>query len=302
MFERLALRQKLFGAFGAVLVLLAGVGWLSFAAVGGLDQSAVDLQRTSAINGELDRFIGSLYAADSAAYAYALSGDRAALDELAEAGEGARVHLAEVGELTQIEAVQAFVATTTPRTESHLDLLDDVVEARRDGGVAVAVALGESGEVTDSLHEIVDDYRELMVTRDGLMSQRRDDANAFAARGRLQIGVGLALAIAAGLGLAWALTRQVGGQVGGATQRIGTAAEGLASVSTQMSSTAEETASQANVVAAAGEQVSQNVATVATAMEEMGATVPEIARSADAASSVSAAAVSSAAEADRIVA
>ncbi|MCC5947808.1 MAG: hypothetical protein JJT89_05060 [Nitriliruptoraceae bacterium] len=302
MIARMPLRKKLFGAFGAVIALLAIVGWLGAGALGTLSQGAVDLQRTSAINAELDRFIGNLYEAEAAAYSYAVAGNEAGRTELVDAGNAALAHLGEVGNLTQIEAVQEFVARTTPRAEAHLELLAELVDRADADGLGAAADWSADGALAVSLETIRADYIELMETRDGLMVQRRDDAQAFAVSGRLQLFAGLGTAMLLGLSLAWLLTRQVTGQVGGAARNVTGSADELAAVSGQMSATAEETASQANVVAAAGEQVSQNVATVATAVEEMTATVSEIAQNAGQASDVASEAVESAADANRIVA
>jgi methyl-accepting chemotaxis protein len=299
---RLPLRKKLFGAFGAVIALLLVVGWLGNAALGNLSEGAVNLQRTSAINAELDRFIGSLNDAEASAFAYVVTADADERTTIETAGAQALVHLAEVGELTQIEAVQEFVAQTTPRAETHLALLAELADRRDADGLPGASDWASDGAIAASAATITGDYLTLMETRDGLMEQRRDDAQAFAATGRTQLLVGIALAVLLALGLAWLLTRQVTGQVSRAATSVTTSSGELAAVSAQMASTAEETASQANVVAAAGEQVSQNVATVATAVEEMTATVAEIAHSAEQASGVASEAVESAADANRIVA
>ncbi len=61
---------------------------------------------------------------------------------------------------------------------------------------------------------------------------------------------------------------------------LGTSAEELTAVSTQMAANAEETSAQANVVSAASEQVSKNVQTVSTGVEEMNAAIREIAKNA----------------------
>jgi methyl-accepting chemotaxis protein len=67
---------------------------------------------------------------------------------------------------------------------------------------------------------------------------------------------------------------------------LGSSAEELTAVSTEMSASAEETAAQSNVVSAAAEQVSKNVQTVATGVEEMGASIREIAGNANQAAKV----------------
>jgi methyl-accepting chemotaxis protein len=61
---------------------------------------------------------------------------------------------------------------------------------------------------------------------------------------------------------------------------LGSSAEELTAVSTQMASNASETSAQANVVSAASEQVSKNVQTVATGVDEMNAAIREIAKNA----------------------
>jgi methyl-accepting chemotaxis protein len=61
---------------------------------------------------------------------------------------------------------------------------------------------------------------------------------------------------------------------------LGSSAEELTAVSTQMASNASETSAQANVVSAASEQVSKNVQTVATGVEEMNAAIRDIAKNA----------------------
>ncbi|MEZ6123594.1 MAG: methyl-accepting chemotaxis protein [Planctomycetaceae bacterium] len=82
---------------------------------------------------------------------------------------------------------------------------------------------------------------------------------------------------------------------------LGTSAEALTVVSTQMTSNADETSAQAGVVSAASEQVSQNVQTVATGVEEMNAAIREIAKNASDAARVSQEAVSTAATANSSV-
>jgi len=61
---------------------------------------------------------------------------------------------------------------------------------------------------------------------------------------------------------------------------LGSSAEELTAVSTQMAANAEETSAQANVVSAASEQVSKNVQTVSTSVEEMNSAIREIAKNA----------------------
>lgn len=61
---------------------------------------------------------------------------------------------------------------------------------------------------------------------------------------------------------------------------LGSSAEELTAVSTQMASNAEETSAQANVVSAAAEQVSKNVQTVSTGVDEMNSAIREIAKNA----------------------
>jgi len=75
---------------------------------------------------------------------------------------------------------------------------------------------------------------------------------------------------------------------------LGSSAEELTAVSTQMASNAEETSAQANVVSAASEQVSKNVQTVATGVEEMNAAIREIAKNASDSARVSQKAVADA--------
>jgi methyl-accepting chemotaxis protein len=70
------------------------------------------------------------------------------------------------------------------------------------------------------------------------------------------------------------------GLVNGSACTLGSSAEELTAVSSQMASNAEETSSQANVVSAASEQVSKNVQTVSTGVEEMNSAIREIARNA----------------------
>lgn len=61
---------------------------------------------------------------------------------------------------------------------------------------------------------------------------------------------------------------------------LGSSAEELTAVSSEMARNAEETAAQATVVSAAAEEVSTNVQTVATGVEEMNASIREIAKNA----------------------
>jgi len=69
-------------------------------------------------------------------------------------------------------------------------------------------------------------------------------------------------------------------QVNISATTLGSSAEELTAVSTQMAANAEETSAQANVVSAASEQVSKNVQTVSTGVEEMNSAIREIAKNA----------------------
>ncbi len=82
---------------------------------------------------------------------------------------------------------------------------------------------------------------------------------------------------------------------------LGSSAEELTAVSSQMASNAEETSAQASVVSAASEQVSNNVQTVATGVEEMNAAIREIAKNASDAARVSREAVATAAKANSAI-
>jgi methyl-accepting chemotaxis protein len=75
---------------------------------------------------------------------------------------------------------------------------------------------------------------------------------------------------------------------------LGSSAEELTAVSTQMAANAEETSAQANVVSAASEQVSKNVQVVTTGVEEMNSAIREIAKNATEAAHVAQQAVSTA--------
>ncbi|HEX7377024.1 MAG TPA: methyl-accepting chemotaxis protein [Pirellulales bacterium] len=82
---------------------------------------------------------------------------------------------------------------------------------------------------------------------------------------------------------------------------LGSSAEELTAVSTQMSANAEETSTQANIVSAASEQVSKNVQTVATGVEEMTSSIREIAKNATESARVAGQAVSAADTANKTV-
>ena len=69
-------------------------------------------------------------------------------------------------------------------------------------------------------------------------------------------------------------------QVNDSATTLGSSAEEMTAVSSQLATNAEETSAQANVVSAAAEEVSKNVQTVATGVEEMNSAVREIATSA----------------------
>lgn len=83
-------------------------------------------------------------------------------------------------------------------------------------------------------------------------------------------------------------------QVNSSACTLGSSAEELTAVSSQMASNAEETSSQANVVSAASEQVSKNVQTVSTGVEEMNSAIREIAKNATESARVAQQAVSTA--------
>ena len=82
---------------------------------------------------------------------------------------------------------------------------------------------------------------------------------------------------------------------------LGSSAEELTAVSTQMAANAEETSAQANVVSAASEQVSKNVQTVATGVEEMNSSIREIAKNATESARVAGQAVSAAEVANKTI-
>jgi methyl-accepting chemotaxis protein len=293
-FAKLALKTKLFAAFGVVLVLLLGVGTMSLVAVGGLEQATTDMERTATINAELDRFFAHMSEAEAAAFEFNATGNEAELDTYDGVEDEAVRHLDEVSELTQVDEVQRFVTEMRPLVDTHFRLLDEVIAARDSDGLDASSALIAEGTIAGNMDRIDADYQELMTTRDQLMLDRREEANADAARGRTIVVAGLALAVLLTVALAWIIARSVGGSVGRSAERVGSSAEELAAVSAQVGAASEETATQANVVAAAGEQVSHNVQTVATAVEEMSASVREIAASSGEASRVAADAVSSA--------
>ncbi len=90
-------------------------------------------------------------------------------------------------------------------------------------------------------------------------------------------------------------------QVNASANTLGSSAEELTAVSTQMAANAEETAAQANVVSAASEQVSKNVQTVATGVEEMNSSIREIAKNATESARVAGQAVSAAEVANKTI-
>jgi len=91
-------------------------------------------------------------------------------------------------------------------------------------------------------------------------------------------------------------------QVNLSATTLGSSAEELTAVGTQMAANAEETAAQANVVSAASEQVSKNVQTVATGVEEMNSSIREIAKNATESARVAGQAVSAADVANKTIA
>ena len=86
------------------------------------------------------------------------------------------------------------------------------------------------------------------------------------------------------------------GQLRASSDQLGSAAEGLTSLSSTMGGNAERTANQATSASATGEQVSTSVATVAMAMDEMNSSIREVAVSAQEAASVTSNAVEAAKE------
>jgi methyl-accepting chemotaxis protein len=82
---------------------------------------------------------------------------------------------------------------------------------------------------------------------------------------------------------------------------LGSSAEELYAVSTQMAGNADETSSQANVVSAAAEQVSKNVQTVSTGVDELTSAIREIAKNASDSSRVADQAVTDAQKANETV-
>ncbi len=90
-------------------------------------------------------------------------------------------------------------------------------------------------------------------------------------------------------------------QVNCSATTLGSSAEELTAVSTQMAANADETAAQANVVSAASEQVSKNVQTVATGVEEMNSSIREIAKNATDSARVAGQAVAAAESANRTI-
>jgi methyl-accepting chemotaxis protein len=90
-------------------------------------------------------------------------------------------------------------------------------------------------------------------------------------------------------------------QVNASATTLGSSAEELTAVSTQMAANAEETSAQANVVSAASEQVSKNVQTVATGVEEMNSSIREIAKNATESARVAGQAVSAADAANKTI-
>jgi methyl-accepting chemotaxis protein len=90
-------------------------------------------------------------------------------------------------------------------------------------------------------------------------------------------------------------------QVNASAQTLGSSAEELTAVSTQMAANAEETSAQANVVSAASEQVSKNVQTVATGVEEMNSSIREIAKNATESARVAGQAVTAADVANKTI-
>ncbi len=296
-----ALKTKLFGAFGGALAILLMVGSMAVVSLNGLDQAAVDLQRTSQINAQLDRYISVMGEGEAAALGYALGGDEAELAGYDGTRDRAAEHLENVADLTQIDDVTAYVERARPLTQRHFDLLDELIETRSSGSADAAVALAAEGELADNMGDLRAEYEGLIGERYALFDQRVDDATDYAAAGRTRIYVALGFGTLALLALAWFMTRAITSPVRRSSDSLGSSADELAAVSTQMTATAEETTSQANVVASAGEQVSQNISAVATAVEEMSSTVQEISANASDASTVSGEAVQSAEEANRIV-
>ena len=295
-----ALKTKLFGAFGGALVILLTVGGMSILGLNGLDQATVDLQRTSQINAQLDRYISVMGEGEAVALGYALGGDEAQLQAYEGSRERATEHLENVADLTQIDDVTAYVERARPLTQRHFDLLDELIEARASGSVADAAALAEAGEIGENMADLRTEYDAIIEERYALFDQRVEDASAFAAAGRTQIITAVVFGTLVLVALAWFMTRSITAPVRRSSDSLGSSADELAAMSTQMTATAEETTSQANVVASAGEQVSQNIAAVATAVEEMSSTVQEISANASDASTVSGEAVQSAEEANRI--
>ena len=90
-------------------------------------------------------------------------------------------------------------------------------------------------------------------------------------------------------------------QVNGSATTLGSSAEELSAVSSQMAANAEETSAQANVVSAASEQVSKNVQTVATGVEEMNSSIREIAKNATESARVAGQAVTAAETANKTI-
>lgn len=120
-------------------------------------------------------------------------------------------------------------------------------------------------ERSDEIGEIA---KTMIVFRDGLIEQRRLEAEAAAADQKAEERRKADMA---------KLADQIEERVSRISRELGKAASELHAASTQMSAAVEETSAQSVAVSAASEQASANVETVAAASEELSAAISDVA-------------------------
>ncbi|AEE45184.1 methyl-accepting chemotaxis protein [Cellulomonas fimi] len=292
--------RRLVAGYAVALVLMTGIGVVSFVNTQALVTSSGWVEHTHEVLGETDAILSSLKDAETGQRGYLITGVDSYLAPYTAAREEVQDHLDAVRGLTSDNPVQQDRLTELePLVAAKFAEMQETIDVRDSQGFEAARAIVVSDEgkaVMDQIRGVLEDVR---ADEQALLEQRAQESAAAAGATKAVVVGGSALAVVVVVALATFLTRSITRPIGELTARLREIADGDGDLTQQVDdSRRDEIGALAAVfnrfvanIAALVRQIGETAGTSSAAAQELSAITAEMSRqSAEAAHQAAAAA------------
>ncbi|GCD18642.1 methyl-accepting chemotaxis protein [Cellulomonas algicola] len=284
---RWSIGRRLVAGFVATLVLMIGVGVVSFLNTRALVDSSTWVDHTHDVIRANDAILSSLKDAETGQRGYLITGADSYLEPYTAARTAVGEHLAEVRSLTADNpAQQARLEELEPLVAAKLDEMQQTIDVRDADGFEAAqeIVMSDAGKaVMDQIRGVLD---QIGGAEEALLTVRDAEADRAALATEVVIVGGSALAVALVVVLAALLTRSITRPIRDLTARLTEIADGDGDLTQQVSSARDdEVGDLARVfnrfvanIAALVRQIGETAATSSAAAQELSAITGEMTR------------------------